>query len=234
MEPEQVANELKGVAACWCPRLRLPRGGKGARHPLGTRAEGAVPGPVPGLAMRCDRVRARGARQPGCQQQRVQRLHRAPGHRPHARPGRCHRQGRHHAPRPVPGEAGGRLEGARRLRHRDRLRAAPPSVRGEQRLPRSAGGGGHAVEQRLAGRAAGGVHRAARSPVVRGDPGSPSWKSRPNRPHPLFRDFVGAAATSVGLPTAAAEPISGEATGGQPTTPDASTVRTTARAEHSH
>jgi CTP synthase (UTP-ammonia lyase) len=33
----------------------------------------------------------------------------------------------------------------------------------------------------------------------------PELKSRPNRPHPLFRDFVGAAAARLGLPTAAAE-----------------------------
>jgi CTP synthase len=33
----------------------------------------------------------------------------------------------------------------------------------------------------------------------------PELKSRPNRPHPLFRDFVGAAASRLGLPTAAAE-----------------------------
>jgi CTP synthase len=30
----------------------------------------------------------------------------------------------------------------------------------------------------------------------------PELKSRPNRPHPLFRDFVGAAAARLGLPTA--------------------------------
>jgi CTP synthase len=34
----------------------------------------------------------------------------------------------------------------------------------------------------------------------------PELKSRPNRPHPLFRDFVGAAARSLGLPTEAPEP----------------------------
>jgi hypothetical protein len=33
----------------------------------------------------------------------------------------------------------------------------------------------------------------------------PELKSRPNRPHPLFRDFVGAAAARIGLPTAATE-----------------------------
>jgi hypothetical protein len=31
----------------------------------------------------------------------------------------------------------------------------------------------------------------------------PELKSRPNRPHPLFRDFVRAAATRAGLPVAA-------------------------------
>jgi CTP synthase len=30
----------------------------------------------------------------------------------------------------------------------------------------------------------------------------PELKSRPNRPHPLFREFVGAAAASIGLPVA--------------------------------
>jgi CTP synthase len=33
----------------------------------------------------------------------------------------------------------------------------------------------------------------------------PELKSRPNRPHPLFRDFIGAAASRLGLPTAPAE-----------------------------
>jgi hypothetical protein len=33
----------------------------------------------------------------------------------------------------------------------------------------------------------------------------PELKSRPNRPHPLFRDFIGAAASRLGLPTAAAD-----------------------------
>jgi hypothetical protein len=32
----------------------------------------------------------------------------------------------------------------------------------------------------------------------------PELKSRPNRPHPLFRDFVGAAAARLGLATAPA------------------------------
>ncbi len=35
----------------------------------------------------------------------------------------------------------------------------------------------------------------------------PELKSRPNHPHPLFRDFVGAAASRLGLPTAAPEEV---------------------------
>ena len=33
----------------------------------------------------------------------------------------------------------------------------------------------------------------------------PELKSRPNRPHPLFRDFIGAAASLAGLAVPAAE-----------------------------
>ena len=60
----------------------------------------------------------------------------------------------------------------------------------------------------------------------------PELKSRPNRPHPLFRDFVGAAAIRVGLPTAAAEPIREEA-GHEPTAPDARPAGSAAGAERS-
>ena len=34
----------------------------------------------------------------------------------------------------------------------------------------------------------------------------PELKSRPNRPHPLFRDFVGAAAERAGMTAPAARP----------------------------
>ena len=60
----------------------------------------------------------------------------------------------------------------------------------------------------------------------------PELKSRPNRPHPLFRDFVGAAATRVGLPTAAAEPIREEASQ-EPTAPYARSAGSAAGAESS-
>jgi CTP synthase len=39
----------------------------------------------------------------------------------------------------------------------------------------------------------------------------PELKSRPNRPHPLFRDFVGAAATYAGLPSEPAQAVASDA-----------------------
>jgi CTP synthase len=42
----------------------------------------------------------------------------------------------------------------------------------------------------------------------------PELKSRPNRPHPLFRDFVGAAASRLGLPATADEPVEAGITAG--------------------
>jgi hypothetical protein len=56
----------------------------------------------------------------------------------------------------------------------------------------------------------------------------PELKSRPNRPHPLFRDFVGAAATRLGLPTAPAEDAE---PGSAPVGPAAPKRRTSSRAK---
>ena len=53
----------------------------------------------------------------------------------------------------------------------------------------------------------------------------PELKSRPNRPHPLFRDFVGAAASRLGLPTAPPEETTEVAT------PAVGRRRATARAK---
>ena len=50
----------------------------------------------------------------GRQLDRVRHVHRAPGHRLHARPARHGGQGRHDAPGPVPGQADARLEGRAR------------------------------------------------------------------------------------------------------------------------
>ena len=64
-----------------------------------------------------------------------------PGHRLHGRPARHGGQGRHDAPRPLPGPPDARLEGGGGLRPGGHLRAAPPPLRGQQPLPPDARGG---------------------------------------------------------------------------------------------
>ena len=75
------------------------------------------------------------------------------------------------------------------------LRATPAPLRGQPGVPRDAAGGGHGPLGHLPRRTARRDHRAARSPVLRGRTVPPGAPSRPTRPHPLFRDFVGAAQT---------------------------------------
>ena len=99
---------------------------------------------------------------------RVRHVHRPPGHRLHARPARHGGQGRHDAPWPLPGATHARLEGSRGLRPGGDLRAPPPPVRGEQPVPRTAGGRRDAPVGPVAGRAAGRDRRTAGPPVVRG------------------------------------------------------------------
>ena len=93
-----------------------------------------------------------------------------PGHRLHARPARHGGQGRHDAPRALSGPPDARLEGRRGLRPGGHLRAASPPLRGEQPLPPDARGGRHAAVRPVARRPAGRDRRAARPPVVRGQP----------------------------------------------------------------
>ena len=66
IEPEQVADELKGVAGVLVPGGFGYRGVEGKIRAIRWAREQSrpVPGPVPGPAVRGDRVRARGARQP--------------------------------------------------------------------------------------------------------------------------------------------------------------------------
>src|SRR5439155_418908 len=66
-----------------------------------------------------------------------------------------------------------RLAGAQGLRRGGRVRAPPPPLRVQQRVPRGAGRRGHGVQRRVAERPPGGDHRAGRPPVVRGEPVPP-------------------------------------------------------------
>ena len=110
-------------------------------------------------------------------------------------PARRHRHGRHHAPRRLRRQARARLAGRRGLRRRGRLRAPPPPLRVQPQVPEPVRG------RRL--RAARAPRPTAASSSSSSCDGHPFWvgtqahpefKSRPDRPHPLFREFVGAVA----------------------------------------
>ena len=189
-------------------RLRPSRHrGQGPRRPLRPRAPHPVPRPVPRPAVRGHRVRPRGRRDRRRQLDRVRHVHREPGHRLHARPARHGGQGRHDAPRPLPGAADARLEGRRGLRPGGHLRAASPPLRGEQPLPPDARGGRH--DPVAASRPTAGWSRSSSCATTRGSwPASstPSSRPGPKRPHPLFDGFVGAAAARAGMTAPAARP----------------------------
>ena len=198
------ANDCK-VELRWVASRRLPDpGGRGAaagrrrrglragrlrraRHRGQARRDQARPrepradaGALPRPAVHGDRVRPHRRRPRRRQLAGVRRRDPAPGDRDHGRPARRRRggarHGRHHAPRALPGEARRGLARARGLRRAVRRGAAPPPLRGQQRLPRPAGGGRAAVQRHLAGRAAGGVRRAARARCT-----PTSWPPRPTR-----------------------------------------------------
>ena len=119
----------------------------------------------------------------GCPQRGVRLRHGAPGHRPDARPGGRHRQGRHHAAGQVPLRADGGHEGPGRLRPERDMGAAPAPVRVQQRVPPGAGGGGAAHRRHVAGQPPGGDGGAAGAPLVRGLPVPPGVQEPP-RPAP--------------------------------------------------
>ncbi len=81
------------------------------------------------------------------------------------------------------------------LRRGGRVRAPPPPLRGVDQPAQAAGGGGPRRLRHLAGRAARGGRRAAadQHPFFVASQYHPEFKSRPERPAPLFRDFVAAA-----------------------------------------
>ncbi len=73
-------------------------------------------------------------------------------------------------------------------------RAPSAPLRGQQQVPGQVRGGRHAPARALSpdGRLRR-VHRARGSSVLGGHPGTSRVQSRPNRPGPLFREFIGAA-----------------------------------------
>ena len=77
------------------------------------------------------------------------------------------------AARPLSVQAAAGLARPQGVRRRGRVRAPPPPLRVQQRVPRGARRGGHGVQRRVAERPAGRDHRARRPPVVRGEPVPP-------------------------------------------------------------
>ena len=124
---------------------------------------------------------------------RVRPGHPGAGDRDDGRAGRLRRgrrrPGRHDAPRPLPGRAQGGLDRPRGVR-RGADRGAPPApLRGQQQLPRAAGGGRPGLLRHLAGQQPGRVRRAAprRAPLLRGDPGAPRAALAPDPSAPALR-----------------------------------------------
>ena len=116
-----------------------------------------------------------------------------PGDRPAARAEGDRGSRRHDATGRAGGRGGGGDAHARDLRRAGRPRAPPASLRGEQPLPRAAVAAGLVVsgtfqEGRLVE-----IIELPDHPWFVASQFHPEFKSRPTRPAPLFREFVGAA-----------------------------------------
>ena len=177
-------------------RLRLARlGGEDPRLPGRARARDPVPRHLPRHARRRLRVRAPRRRPRRRQLDRDGSGDAVPGDRP--APGAEGDRGsrRHDAARRAGGRAGRGHADARRLRRGRRPRAPPAPLRGEQPVPRRS-----SID---AGLVVSGTFQEGRlveivelpdHPWFVASQFHPEFKSRPTRPAPLFREFVGAAA----------------------------------------
>ena len=125
----------------------------------------------------------------------------APGDLSHGRATQGDHQGRHHEAGLLRGVLEAGFPGRSGLRRMPSSRAASPSLRGQQRLSPNSGCQWSRVFGDVEGHKAGGDDRAAGPPVFVAGQFHPELKSRPNRAHPLFASFIGAAASS-GCPDA--------------------------------
>ena len=122
------------------------------------------------------------------------------------------RPGRHDAAGRRPDQAARRHARARDLRRGRHLRAPPPPLRGQQPPAQAAGERG--PDRARARRPTSGWSRSSSSPdhpFFVASQYHPEFKSRPERPAPLFRDFVGAA-LNAGARRPSARRSPGEAT----------------------
>ena len=167
----------------------------------------------------------------GRQLDRVRHVHRAPGHRLHARPARRGGQGRHDAPRPLPGPPDARLEGrARSTARRSSTSGTATASRSTTATAQTLEAAGMVLSRPVARRPARRDRRAARPPVVRGQPVPPRVQEPARAAAPAVRRVRGggarpratAASRSCGRVRGRAKAASGaapDAPGRHPTSP---------------
>ena len=195
MSLEEAQRELETVDGVLVPGgLRLSRlGGQDPRLPRRPGAFDPVPRHLPRHARRRLRVRAPRGRSRGCQLDRDGPRDAVPRDRPAPRAEGGRGPGRDDAPRCAGGRDRRGDAHPRDLRRAGRPRASPPPLRGEQPLPPADRRRRPRHLRHVPGGAAGGDRRAARPPWFVASQFHPEFKSRPTRPAPLFREFVGAA-----------------------------------------
>src|SRR5437899_4027015 len=150
-------------------RLRRPgERGEGPGGPLRTRAGRAVLRDLSRDAVRGDRVRAQRLRPGRRQLHGIRAPPRPQPHRPPARAAHARRQGRDDAPRPLSDRARRGQPRLTPVRAGDHSGAAPPPVRGQQRLRPQAREAWAPHLGDLGREAARRDHRDSRAPVLRG------------------------------------------------------------------
>ena len=173
-------------------RLRQARHrGHAQRHPLRTRAPGAVLRHLPRHADRLHRVRAQCLRPRRRQLQRIRSCHAAPRHLQAARADRRRRNGRYHAPRCLDLPARTRLTGRTSPTAKQKSANVTVTVTNSTANTRRCSPARDCTSPELPPTAP--TSRSSRSadhPFFLGCQFHPEFKSKPLEPHPLFANFV--------------------------------------------
>ena len=196
VEREGPERLLGGVDGILVPGGFGERGIEGKVDAVRFAREKGIPffGNLPGNAVCGGRVRAERHGPRGSQLDRIRQRQPPPGHLPAGRTEIDHRQGWHDASGCPSGQIGPRERSISMLRQRGDLRAAPSSLRVQQRVPPAIFGPRHEHCRHQPGRGAGRNRRNRRPPVVRGRCSFiPSSNRRPTSAHPLFAGFIGGA-----------------------------------------
>ena len=173
---------------------RARRRGQDRRRRLRARARHPVPRPLPRHARDDHRLRPQRARPRRRQHERVRPADAAPGDRPDGEPARRHDQGRHDAARRVLRRAGSR---ARSWRGPTASGSCPSgTATATSSTTSTAPSSRRPACAARACRPTAGWSSSSSSighPFWVGTQAHPEFKSRPDRPAPLFREFIGAA-----------------------------------------